>query len=147
MDEMKIKNEILEKIKKGLFEEASQFDECDTDKIIKQIYEESFDQQNLTFYCFAIFMYKRTNNIDWLELAVDILCFSINWMEGAYAMALYHQKEILKQNRNVENIQMMLYSYRVPNVDLEEVEAVKIAKEILELDPQNKIVRDIFPNL
>ena len=142
-----MENDLIKYILEGNFDKASHFDESETEIVIKKICDESYEYQNLTFYCFTIFMYSKTNNYDWLDAAVSILCFSINWMEGAYAMALYHQREILKHSRNLNNLQMMLFFYRLPDVDFSEEEAIAISREILLLDPKNEIVKSIFPKL
>lgn len=64
------------------------------------------------------------------------LCF----VEGAYSVALFHARELLLNTKSIENMERILFFYDIPEKLVDKEEAEIIAKEILKIEPDNKVV-------
>ena len=71
------------------------------------------------------------------------LCF----LEGAYSVALFHSRELLKNERNVLNLERILFFYNIPEKLVDKNEAKSIAQEILKLEPDNVVAHDIVKEI
>ena len=83
-------------------------------------------------------MYKQTGNESWIEWAIDLLLNPLCVIEGAYSVALFHARELLRKHRNVENLERILFFSDIPEKLVSNGEAISIAREILRIDPNNK---------
>ena len=72
-------------------------------------------------------------------MMLNPLCF----VEGAYSAALFHARELLAMEKSVENLERVLFFYNIPEKLIEEEEAILISREILKLEPDNKIALNI----
>lgn len=143
-----VDDNIITHILKANYEEAAEeINDKNAASMIKLIFEAAEENPNMTFLGFAIYMFSKTNNSNWGDLVISILCFPLNWINGSEQLALHYQREVLKMVRNVNNLQMMLFFYKSPDCDFDEAEARTIAKEILDMDPSNNIVKEVFPDL
>jgi|GEM_PF-388912 len=99
----------------------------------------SYDTGSMAFYSFLNYLIARSNDSYYLhELAVLLLGFAINHIEGAYSAALYHAKILCEMNPDsIKDKEMMLFFYDIPERLITKSYAEKIAREILEKDPQN----------
>ncbi len=140
---------ILKKIKelifKGDFEEARKSIEKYEYNYIKDTFIlYTYETENISIYSFAMYMYNIYSEIIWLKIAIDILIYSLNHLEGAYSVALFHSRELLKKQKNVENMDRMLFFYNLPDELISYKEAENIANEILKLDPDNEIAISVL---
>ena len=94
--------------------------------------------ESFTFYGFSQYMYKKTENIIWLNLSASMLSFTFCCVEGAYAVGIFHAREAVKIEKNLENLVTLLSFYGLPEYLMDDEEAENIAKEILELDKNNE---------
>ena len=106
--------------------------------------------ESFTFYGFSQYMYKKTENVIWLNLSASLLSFTFCCVEGAYAVGIFHAREAVGIEKNLENLVTLLSFYGLPEHLMDDEEAEKVAKEILALDTNNKealAVLDEFQNL
>lgn len=96
--------------------------------------------ESFTFYGFSQYMYKKTENVIWLNLSASLLSFTFCCVEGAYAVGIFHAREAVKIEKNLENLVTLLSFYGLPEHLMDDEEAEKVAKEILELDKNNERV-------
>lgn len=99
----------------------------------------AYDTENICVYSFIQYMIKKTGDKNWISLAKDLMLNSFCHVEGAYSVALFHARELLELERNVENLESLLFFYNMPEKLLGEDEAQYLAKEILKLEPDNKV--------
>ena len=104
----------------------------------------AYDTENLSVYGFIQYMIRRTENANWIKLAVDIMLNPFGFMEGAYSVALYHARELVLMERNIINLERLLFFYNIPEKLINDEEAKNIAKEILKTDANNKVAQDII---
>lgn len=55
----------------------------------------AYDTENICVYCFTQYMGKRTGQVNWIELAIDIMLNPLCFIEGAYSVALFHARVLL----------------------------------------------------
>ena len=94
--------------------------------------------ESFTFYGFSQYMYKKTENVIWLNLSASLLSFTFCCAEGAYAVGIFHAREAVGIEKNLENLETLLSFYGLPEHLMDDEEAEKVAKEILELDKNNE---------
>lgn len=68
------------------------------------------------------------------------LCF----IEGAYSIASFHVRELLSIDRNVENLERILFFYNIPERLIDEDEARCLAEELLSMESDNKVAFQII---
>ena len=95
--------------------------------------------ESFTFYGFSQYMYKKTENIIWLNFSASMLSFTFCCVEGAYAVGIFHAREAVEIEKNLENLLTLLSFYGLPEHLMYDEEAESIAKEILKLDKNNEI--------
>ena len=103
----------------------------------------AYDTENLCVYCFVQYMINKTRKIDWIEIAIDLMLNPFCYIEGAYSIALYYARELMLINRNVENLERVLFFYNIPEKLVDDEEAKNIANEILKMDSNNKVALDV----
>ena len=106
--------------------------------------------ESLSVYGFTQYMFKKTGNTVWLSLSVSIMAYVLCRMEGAYAVGIFHARELVSLEKNIDNLILLLSFYGLPEHLMDDEEAEKVAKEILALDTNNKealAVLDEFQNL
>lgn len=103
----------------------------------------AYDTENVCVYSFIHYMINKTNNISWTELAIDVMLNPLCFVEGAYSVALYHAREILLHETNVKNLERIIFFYNIPEKLVDEEEAKRISKEILKLEPNNKVALSV----
>ena len=95
-------------------------------------------------------MFRKTGNTVRLSLSVSIMAYVLCWMEGAYAVGIFHARELVSLEKNIDNLILLLSFYGLPEHLMDDEETEKVAKEILALDTNNKealAVLDEFQNL
>ena len=60
--------------------------------------------ESFTFYGFSQYMYKKTENVIWLNLSASLLSFTFCCVEGAYAVGIFHAREAVGIEKNLENL-------------------------------------------
>jgi len=130
---------------------AKKFKNMSDEEIHDIIYFNIADRtESLSVYGFTEYMFKKTGNTVWLSLSVSIMAYILCCMEGAYAVGIFHARELVSLEKNIDNLILLLSFYGLPEHLMDDEEAKKVAKEILALDTNNKealAVLDEFQNL
>lgn len=100
--------------------------------------------ESLSVYGFTQYMFKKTGNTVWLSLSVSIMAYILCCMEGAYAVGIFHARELVSLEKNIDNLILLLNFYELPERLMKEEEAESIAKEILKLDINNEIALNVL---
>ncbi|MCT0449651.1 hypothetical protein [Lactococcus lactis] len=138
---------LQEKILNGEFKEAK--------KIIKNISEKEFEQfmmsqpydteREISFYFFLIELLGEKEEAKLHNLASAIMGFGLNWFPGAYNVSMRHlQKAIQLNPENIDYKQGMLLYHDIPDHLLSKEDAIKYAKQVLEVNPSVKVAQDII---
>lgn len=106
----------------------------------------AYDTESICIYSFIRYMISKTNSPVWIELAVDVMVHPLCYVEGAYSIALFHSRELLKLVYNAKNLEMILFFYDIPEKLIKRSEAELIAKALLAIEPDNKIALRILGN-
>ena len=104
----------------------------------------AYETESINVYGFMAHMSRKQENIEWLKLAVDIMLNPLCFIEGAYSIALFHARELLSIDRNVENLERILFFYNIPERLIDEDEARCIAEELLAIELDNKVAFQII---
>ena len=99
----------------GKYQEAE--DICksmDDNSLRDMIMTIAYDTENISVYCFIQYMIQRTGKASWVELAIDIMLNPLCFIEGAYSVALFHTRELLLIEKNVRNLERIIFFYNIP---------------------------------
>lgn len=103
----------------------------------------AYDTENISVYSFIQYMIKETNSIFWIELAIDVMINPLCFIEGAYSVALFYSREMLSKDKNIKNLERMLFFYNIPEKLVDEGEAEFIVGEILKIEPNNQVALEV----
>ncbi len=96
--------------------------------------------QSIVIYAFICYLIEQENKIELHFIAQSILCGPLCYIEGAYTLALYHNKIVLSIDKdNVKAMTMMLFFNTLPTPLISAKEAKKYANKILEKEPYNNV--------
>ena len=124
---------------------AKKFKNMSDEDIHNIIYFNIADRtESLSVYGFTQYMFKKTGNTVWLSLSVSIMAYVLCCMEGAYAVGIFHARELVSLEKNIDNLILLLSFYGLPERLMKEEEAESIAKEILKLDINNEIALNVL---
>lgn len=128
----------------GKYEEAeAAFEQMEEDQIRNALLSLAFDTESLCAYSFVQYMMRKTEKVFWLRMAAELMMQPLCFIEGAYSIALFHARELLSREKNVENLERILFFYDIPEKLVDREEALQIAKEILKAEPSNPIARAV----
>lgn len=135
------------KLKQGKYSEAEEIcNEMDMSETRETLMNIVYETEAINVYGFIVHMARKQNDIEWIKLAIDILINPLCFLEGAYSMALFHTRELLSMDRNVNNLEKILFFYNIPEKLIDKEEAYHIAEEILSIAPDNKVALHIINN-
>lgn len=106
----------------------------------------AYETESINVYGFITYMMRGQEKREWIKLAIDILLNPLCFIEGAYSLALFHARELLYIDRDVENLERILFFYSIPEKLVEHAEAYRIAEEILAIDTSNVVALQIKHN-
>lgn len=115
----------------------------DANSIRNMILDIAFETENICIYSFIQYMITKTRKTSWIELAIDVMIHPLCFVEGAYSVALFHAREALLIENNVENLERILFFYNIPEKLVDQEEAKYIAKEILKVEPDNEVALSV----
>ena len=110
----------------------------------------------LTFSCesesiiglgFAMYMFNKSDDYFWCDCIIMLLLNPLCFIEGAYQLAYHHAKLMLDHNRSEENLVQILFFNEIPEKLLSKDDAIKIAEEIISLNPKNETARNTLKKL
>lgn len=133
------------KLKQGKYIELEEIcKEIDSDELQNLMLELAYETENINVYGFVRYMIEIERKESWKRLAINIMLNPLCFIEGAYSIALFHARELLAIDRNVENLERLLFFYNIPERLIDETEACCIAKELLSIEPNNKAALQII---
>ena len=147
---MKYNKVMLEEIERDILnakyeQAAKKFKNMSDEEIHDIIYFNIANRtESLSVYGFTQYMFKKTGNTVWLSLSVSIMAYILCCMEGAYAVGIFHARELVSLEKNIDNLILLLSFYGLPERLMKEEEAESIAKEILKLDKNNEIALNVL---
>lgn len=142
--------QILEKnIRLAKFETAkTEFVKLPIQMQFDTISKVSYKMESMAVYAFLCYMIGADNNPCYHEMAVDILINTLSFFEGAYTVAFYHTKVLYHaEPNNTEWKTLMLFFHDIPEKLLSEEQALKLAKSIIQVEPENIVARQIIARL
>jgi hypothetical protein len=115
------------------------------------VFEEAFisaahDSESMMFYTFIVEMMKDEESVELHDLAFLLLVYPLSEVRGAFNAAYHHAKcsVRLTEHKEVKSLLQLLFLYAIPDPVISHKEAFNVAKEILKLDPNNKVARNIM---
>lgn len=114
-------------------------------------FEEAFigaaqNTESVMFYTFIVEVMKEQESAELHDLAFLLLVYPLSEVTDAFKAAYYHAERSaeLTDYKEIKSLLQLLFLYTVPEPVLTDRQAYQVAKEILKLDPQNKIARDLM---
>lgn len=140
---------MIEKIKRGIlqgkYENIEKLcEEMELNQIRDILLRIAFDTGSISVYGFVQYMAQSSGKEKWIELMIEILMNPLCHIEGAYSMALFYSKEVLKKARTAGNLERIIFFYEIPEKLISYEEAKEIAEEIIKLEPNNKTACSIL---
>lgn len=115
----------------------------DVNSIRDMVMTVAYDTENICIYSFIQYMIEKTGKASWIELAIDVMLNPLCFVEGAYSVALFHARELLLIEKNIKNLERIIFFYNIPEKLVDEKEAKCIAKEILKVEPDNEVALSV----
>ncbi|GGB01192.1 hypothetical protein ERX37_08795 [Macrococcus hajekii] len=114
-------------------------------------FEEAFigaaqNTESVLFYTFIVEEMKKNETAELHDLAFLLLVYPLSELTDAFKAAYYHAERSvqLTESKEVKSLLQLLFLYTVPEPVLTDRQAYQVAKQILVLDPHNKIARDLM---
>lgn len=116
------------------------------EKLENILLEIAFEDEDISTYSFVMYMTEKDkeNRKFWLRIAMELMDLPFCWIEGGYSVALHHAKQLLKEEYSVENLICLISFNEIPEKLISDEDAIKIAKEVLILDPNNIRAREVI---
>ena len=132
-------------LKFGKYEEAAKICSRHSLKEIKDsLLIEAYETSDFSFYSFSLYMFTETRNNEWIEISLSLVIGPLCFVDGAYSIGLFHARQLLANEYSIQNLEMLLFFYNLPEKLLEHKEAIDIAKQLLVIDSNNKIAKKIL---
>lgn len=131
-------------ILRGNYEAAEKLCKTIDDSTIRELLiANAYDTENISIYSFIRYMIEKTRRTNWMELAIEVMTNPLCFLEGAYSIALFHAKELLEIDRNVANLERMIFFHNIPERLVDEKEAIFISEEILRAEPDDEVALSV----
>lgn len=102
-------------------------------------------EKEVVFYFFMVDLIGEKEDDEYHNLASIIMTFGLNWMPGAYNVAMCHLQRAIQLNPdNIGYKQEMLLFNIMPDQLLSKEEALAYAREVHEVDPLDLTANDIL---
>lgn len=104
------------------------------------------EHENIMFYTCILDMMKSNEIAELHDLAFLLLVYPLSEVEGALEAAYYHADASIQltNGKEVKSLLQMLLLYAIPEPVISDSEAFKVAKQILKLDPNNRVARNVL---
>ena len=94
----------------------------------------AYDTESIAIYGFLRYMLEKNKTKYLLEMTIDVMINPLCFVEGAYEVALFHTRELLKIDFSVETMEKVIFFHDIPEKLVEEKEAEAVAREIIKID-------------
>ncbi|ARJ17030.1 hypothetical protein SHJJP8905_000201 [Staphylococcus lugdunensis] len=102
--------------------------------------------ESMMFYTCILDMIKDEETAELHDLAFLLLVYPLSEAEGALNSAYYHAQASIQltEGKEVKSLLQMLLLHAIPEPVISDAKALKVAKQILKLDPSNSVARNIL---
>ncbi|UXR71948.1 MULTISPECIES: hypothetical protein [unclassified Staphylococcus] len=114
-------------------------------------FEEAFissahDEESVMYYTCLLDMIKERETSEIHDLAFLLLVYPLSEVPGALDAAYYHAEASIEltNGQEVKSLLQMLLLHAIPEPVISDKQAFNTAKQILKLDPNNKVARNIL---
>ncbi|MBI5975150.1 hypothetical protein [Staphylococcus canis] len=104
------------------------------------------DEESVLFYTCLLDMIKDEETPEIHDLAFLLLVYPLSEVPGALDAAYYHAESsiTLTEGKVVKSLLQMLLLHAIPTPVISDKKAFDVAKQILKLDPNNKVARNVL---
>ncbi|PTI99010.1 hypothetical protein BU054_00660 [Staphylococcus simulans] len=104
------------------------------------------EAESVMFYTCILDMIKDGETAEMHDLAFLLLVYPLSDLEGALDSAYYHAEASIKltEGKEVKSLLQMLLLHAIPEPVISDKKAFDISKQILTLDPNNNVARNIL---
>ncbi|MDO5375155.1 hypothetical protein [Staphylococcus rostri] len=114
-------------------------------------FEEAFissahEQESVMYYTCLLDMIKGNETSEIHDLAFLLLVYPLSDVPGAMDAAYYHAEASIEltEGQEVKSLLQMLLLHAIPEPVISDKQAFNTAKQILKLDPNNKVARNVL---
>ena len=137
--------ELSDLLTSGRFDEAEILcNDMEQDEIADSMLRSAYETESITVYGFAAYMKENHEKKTWLTIMFDLLINPLCFMEGAYALAAVHARELVSIEESIENMEKLLFIYNSPENVISDDEAKKIAEKMLDIEAQNEVALSVL---
>ena len=80
----------------------------------------AYDTECIALYGFLRYMLEKNKTKYLLEMTIDVMINPLCFVEGAYEVALFHTRELLKIDFSVETMEKVIFFHDIPEKLVEE---------------------------
>ncbi len=104
------------------------------------------EEESVMYYTCLLDMIKAEETAEIHDLAFLLLVYPLSDVPGALDAAYYHAKSSidLTEGKEVKSLLQMLLLHAIPEPLISDKKAFSVAKQILKLDPNNKVARNVL---
>lgn len=104
------------------------------------------EEESVMYYTCLLDMIKAEETAEIHDLAFLLLVYPLSDVPGALDAAYYHAKSSidLTEGKEVKSLLQMLLLHAIPEPVISDKKAFSVAKQILKLDPNNKVARNVL---
>ncbi|CAD7360540.1 MULTISPECIES: hypothetical protein [Staphylococcus] len=104
------------------------------------------EEESVMYYTCLLDMIKAEETAEIHDLAFLLLVYPLSDVPGALDAAYYHAKSSidLTEGKEVKSLLQMLLLHAIPEPVISDKRAFSVAKQILKLDPNNKVARNVL---
>lgn len=138
----------LECMKNAEFEEAARLlNKANNVQIKETLLTIAYKSESIVVVGFSSYMFYISNDYFWYDCIISLLLNPLCFLEGAYSLAYHYAKLVLEHERSEENLVQVLFFNGIPEKLLTDADAIKIAKEVIALNPNNEVARSVLIKL
>ena len=144
-----MKEQLKSLIISGLYKEAKKIFFNMSETVAREcLMELGFEKASITIYGFLCSALCDREDAKLHYLASEVLTMPLCHLDGAYATGFYHAKKAAQMRPDdVELKEAVLLFYNIPEKLLNKEDASKLAKDILEKNPNSKAAIDILKEI
>ncbi|MDU0451174.1 hypothetical protein [Staphylococcus chromogenes] len=104
------------------------------------------EDESVMYYTCLLDMIKSEETSEIHDLAFLLLVYPLSEVPGALDAAYYHAESSIKltEGKEVKSLLQMLLLHAIPEPVISDKKAFDVAKQILKLDPENKVARNVL---
>ncbi|EMV8560189.1 hypothetical protein AADD88_000963 [Staphylococcus pseudintermedius] len=106
----------------------------------------AYENESVMYYTCLLYMIKEAETTEIHDLAFLLLVYPLSDVLGAIEAAYYHAESSidLTKGKEVKSLLQMLLLHALPEPVISDKKAFEVSKQILKLDPSNKVARNVL---